>query len=84
MYKDAKIFFENHLNPVKVVFIGKLSRNTQMSTHVPGFQGLPGASSYLDGGWGMVLASRASGCLLDTQTLEKNPSGHPKDFVWNF
>ena len=31
--KDAKIF-ENHLNPVMLVFIGKPS----LSTHVPGFQ----------------------------------------------
>ena len=25
----------------------------------------------------MVLASRASGCLLDTQMLQMHPSGHP-------
>ena len=33
MHKDAKIF-EKHLNPVMLVFIGKLS----LSTNVPGFQ----------------------------------------------
>ena len=32
----------------------------------------------------MVLASRASGCLFGHQILEKNPSGHPNVFVWNF
>ena len=32
----------------------------------------------------MVLASRASGCLLDAETLKKLPSGHPKDVVRNF
>ena len=30
----------------------------------------------------MVLASL--GAFLDTQTLKKNPSGHPIFFVWNF
>ena len=36
--KDAKIF-ENHLNPVMLVFIEiALAEYSQMSTHVPGFQ----------------------------------------------
>ena len=34
--------------------------------------------------YNIVLASRASGCLLDTQTLKKHPSGHPKRFVRKF
>ena len=32
----------------------------------------------------IVLASRASGHLLDTQTLKNHPSGHPNYFVKNF
>ena len=32
----------------------------------------------------IVLASRASGCLLDTQTLKNHHSGHPKKFKRNF
>ena len=32
----------------------------------------------------IVLASRASGCLLDTQTLKNHHSGHPKNFERNF
>ena len=37
-YKDAKDFFENHLNPVMLVLIRMLSLRTQMSSHVPGFK----------------------------------------------
>ena len=37
MSNDAKIF-ESYLNPVLLVFMGKLSLSTQMSTHMPGFQ----------------------------------------------
>ena len=33
---------------------------------------------------GIVLASRASGCHLYTQTLKNHPSEHPKYFVRNF
>ena len=32
----------------------------------------------------IVLASRVSGCHVDTQTLKNHPSGHPKVFVRNF
>ena len=32
----------------------------------------------------MVLASRASGCLFDTQTLKKHTSGHPEFLERNF
>ena len=31
----------------------------------------------------LLLASRASGCHLDTQTLKNHPSGHPKTFWCN-
>ena len=37
VYKDTNTF-ENHLNPVMLVFIGKLSDCSQMSTHLPGLQ----------------------------------------------
>ena len=36
-----------------------------------------------DGGIGLrghILASRATGRHLDTQTLKNHPSGHPKEF----
>ena len=36
-FKNAKIF-ENHLNPVMLVFIGNFSPSTQMSTHMTDFQ----------------------------------------------
>ena len=32
----------------------------------------------------LVLASRASACLLDTKTLKNHPSGHAKNVVRNF
>ena len=34
---DTKIF-ENHVNPVMLVFIGKLSPNLADESHMPGFQ----------------------------------------------
>ena len=36
-HKNAKTF-EKYLNPVMLVFIGKLSEYSPMSTDVPGFQ----------------------------------------------
>ena len=33
---------------------------------------------------GIVLASRASGRLLDTKTLKEHPTGHSHSFVRNF
>ena len=46
-------------------------------------------AGYSDGnvnikGKGIVLASRASGHHLDTQTLENHPFGHPNIFMMNF
>ena len=39
-HKDAKVF-ENHLNPVTLIFIGKaLPEYPQMSNHMPGFRSI--------------------------------------------
>ena len=35
-------------------------------------------------GQDIFIASKASGCHLDTQTLKNHPSGHPKMFASNF
>ena len=55
-YKDSKVF-DNHLNPVMLVFIELLSLSTQMSTHLLGFQSF---SAFLHH---FVLAKLASSSL---------------------